>query len=146
MKVQAGEGGPLQPIRVAFWRRRWFAWTAGLLLLTLAAFAAALAVAAHRIEPFLKARIVDGLEQRFRTRVELDQFHASVSGGWGGRWGIWATGRGLRIWPPQRTGNHPLEAAGQSHSLIQLQQFRFHVPLSYELIKSMRFSTAPVAT
>jgi hypothetical protein len=100
-----------------------------------------LAVVARRAEPFLRARLVQGLQERFRTRVELDHFHVALGNGMHGEWGIWATGQGLRIWPPHRTGgDHPLETAVQSQPLIQLAEFRFHVPLRYERGKATKIS------
>jgi hypothetical protein len=91
------------------------------------------AVIAHRFEPFLRASIVQGLQDRFRTRVELSSFHVAPGNGIHVRWGVWATGRGLRIWPPQRAGgDHPLETAVQSVPLIALEEFSFHVPFSWD--------------
>jgi hypothetical protein len=92
----------------------------------------ALAIIARRFEPILRAGLVEGLQGRFHTRVELDHFHVALGNGLEGEWGIWATGRGLRIWPPQRTGgDQPLETAVQSIPLITLDDFRFHVPLHF---------------
>lgn len=100
-----------------------------------------LAVLAHRFEPFLRARIVEGLQDHFHTRVELDDFHVEPGNGLRGNWGIWATGRGLRIWPPERTGgDHPLEVATQSLPLIELREFRFHVPLRYKADRPVTIS------
>ena len=70
----------------------------------LTAVGVTLAVLARHLEPFLRAQIVAELEARFHTRVELDQFHVSVHEGREAMWGIWAEGRGLRIWPAQRKG------------------------------------------
>ena len=59
----------------SFWRRhRWVKWVAAGLLATLMLTAAAVDVALHRAEPYLRARIVEGLEARFHARVELDSF------------------------------------------------------------------------
>jgi hypothetical protein len=56
-----------------------------------------------------------------------------------GQWGLWATGRGLRIWPPHREGgDHPLEVAVESKPLIDLGEFSFHVPLRYEMTQHLR--------
>jgi len=117
--------------RPPFWRRhRWLVWLGGAALVVLAAASALLGIAARRFEPYLRARIVEGLGEHFHTRVELDSFHVAVEHGEGARFGLWATGRGLRIWPPHRTGgDHPLETAVESLPLIQLQEFSFHVPL-----------------
>lgn len=111
----AGEQGP-------FWRRHpWLMWTAGVLLILLIAAAVAISVALHRAEPFLRARLGAELEQRFHAHVELDSFHVSLMNG------LWAEGKGLRIWPPPpAAGNH----AGPP--LIRLSEFRFHAPLRYQ--------------
>ncbi len=136
-------GGPLNTVPVvrrSFWRRnRWIWWVSGSLFVVLAVTAAVLAIVARRFEPFMRERIVAGLQQRFHTRVELAYFHVSVQHGAEGEWGMWATGRGLRIWPPHREGgDHPLEIAVQSKPLIDLGEFSFHVPLRYEMTQHLR--------
>lgn len=122
-------------------KRRWLWWSAGIAVLVLATISATLAILAHHIEPFLRAVLVQGLEDRFHTRVELDDFHVRLGDGLKGEWGAWATGKGLRIWPPKRTGgDHPLEVSVESIPLIRLQEFRFHAPLSYKADKPIRIS------
>jgi hypothetical protein len=114
---------------------------AGVVLIAIVVFGIVLAVIAHRFQPFLRASLVQGLQGRFHTRVELDDFHVSLGNGLAGEWGIWATGRGLRIWPPQRTGvDRPLEISVQSVPLIALGEFRFHVPLRYQPGKAIKIS------
>jgi hypothetical protein len=127
-------------IRRSFWRRnRWLLWLAGALLLILVAVSVVLTIVARRFEPYIRARIVEGLQQRFHTHVELAEFHVSVQHGQQGEWGLWATGRGLRIWPPHReAGDHPLEVAVESKPLIDLGEFDFHVPLRYEMTQHLR--------
>jgi hypothetical protein len=66
----------------------------------LAAIAIVGIVTARRAEPYLRARIVEGLSSHFHARVELDTFHVSLGNGLRGEWGVWAQGHGLRIWPP----------------------------------------------
>jgi len=56
-------------------------------------------------EPFLRARIVDGLADRFHARVELDSFPRVA-----GEWAL-AEGKGLRIWPPARVEGVAVAAA-----------------------------------
>jgi hypothetical protein len=84
-----------------------------------------MAVLAHRAEPFLRAQIVQALSGRFRSRVELDSFRLRFGNSLRGEWGVWADGRGLRIWPAD-------DAAGSGTPLIQLAEFRFHAPLHYK--------------
>jgi hypothetical protein len=105
-------------------RRRWLWWVAGAVLLVLAAAAGVVALVLHRAEPFLRARIVDVLQDRFHARVELDSFHVSLVNG------LWAEGKGLRIWPPSQVEGVSVPA-GQGEPLIRLAEFRFHAPLRY---------------
>ncbi|MGD0519743.1 MAG: AsmA-like C-terminal region-containing protein [Terracidiphilus sp.] len=117
-------------------------WVAGGLLAAAAVAAGIVAVLLHRAEPFMRARILEELESRFHARVELDSFHMSLVNG------LWAEGKGLRIWPPV---NHPEDesaaadsgtpvqvegvtvpgTAGPDEPLIRLDEFRFHAPLRY---------------
>jgi hypothetical protein len=136
---QGGELGETQGPRKR--KRRWIVWTAGIAALALVVLATTLALLAHRVEPFLRAVLIQGLQNRFHTRVELDDFHVRLGNGLHGEWGVWATGKGLRIWPPHRAGgDHPLEVTTESIPLIQLQEFRFHAPLSYKTDKPIRIS------
>ncbi|MFZ0395153.1 MAG: hypothetical protein WBX09_01260 [Terracidiphilus sp.] len=136
----------LEERRSPFWRRRRALMvslvTAGLVL---AAVGVILAVLARHLEPFLRAQIVAELEVRFHTRVELDQFHVSVREGQEAMWGIWAEGRGLRIWPPQRKGWNPALEAVNSVPLIELNEFSFHVPLKYKETRTLRIPEVRLA-
>lgn len=131
----------LEVLRTPRRRRRWWAWGAGASLATLAVITVVLTILAHHVEPFLHAQIVQGLQQRFHTRVELDHFDVAVHHGQQAQWGVWATGRGLRIWPPHQTGgDRQLEVQPQSLPLIQLGEFSFHVPLRLATAKSLRIA------
>jgi hypothetical protein len=115
-------------------RFRWLLWTCGILLFLGAALTVTGFILARRIEPFLRARIIDGLSQHFHARVELDKFHVSVGNGLHGEWGIWAEGHGLRIWPPAAVAG--VEVPGGSppeEALFSLASFGFHAPLRYKL-------------
>ena len=123
-------------------------WVLGGLLVAAAGLAAIVTVLAHRAEPFLRARIVDELQDRFHGRVELDSFHLTLGIGLEGQWGVWAQGKGLRIWPPAQVAGvtvpGPAEpgaaGAGAAKPLIQLEEFRFHAPLSFEPGKPIHIS------
>ena len=118
----------------SFWRRhRWVKWVAGGLFAVLVLAAAAVGVALQRAEPYLRARIVEGLEDRFHARVELDSFHVSLVKG------LWAEGKGLRIWPPARVASVTVPQ-GQGEPLIRLDEFRFHVPLKLKPGKPIHIS------
>jgi len=122
-----------------FWRRhRWIGWVAGGAFLFLAVTAIVLAIVARRFEPFVRVRIVEGLEEHFHTHVELAAFHIKVQHGQQAEWGLWATGRGLRIWPPHRQGgDHALDTALKSRPLIDIDEFSFHVPLRSEMTQHL---------
>ncbi|HET6170887.1 MAG TPA: hypothetical protein VFE01_11930, partial [Terracidiphilus sp.] len=110
----------------SFWQRHTvLRWTVGMALTGLLVMFVVMAVLAHRAEPFLRAQIVQALSGRFRSRVELDSFRLRFGNSLRGEWGVWADGRGLRIWPAD-------DAAGSGTPLIQLAEFRFHAPLHYK--------------
>lgn len=114
-------------------RHRWLWWIAGVLAVLLAAVTVAAVMAARRTEPYLRARIVEGLSNHFHARVELESFHVSLGNGFRGEWGVWAQGHGLRVWPPAEVAgvqvpNPPVPAP----PLISLESFGFHVPLRYK--------------
>jgi len=132
-------------VKAGFWsRHRRLKWVLGTSAGTLAVIAGALIVLAHRAEPLLRARIVQGLEDHFHAHVELDSFHVELRGG------LRAEGKGLRIWQPVETeGRIESEDAGDSEDaeppaigkpLIQIQEFRFHAPLRYDSGKPIRIS------
>ncbi len=108
----------------------------GSLVIAAVALAAVAAVLARRAEPFVRARIVEGLQDKFHSRVELDSFHMSVREGLNRHWGLWAEGKGLRIWPPAdaAAASVPAPAPGdtiESGPMIKLDEFSFHAPLIY---------------
>jgi len=131
-------------VRRSFLRRhRWIWWLAGTFFTGLIVLAVALSIVARHIEPFIRARIVDELQQRFHTHVELAEFHISVHHGQDSQWGLWATGRGLRIWPPHGEGSDQLlETTADSKPLIDLGEFGFHVPLRSETTMRLHIAEA----
>ncbi len=121
-------------MRVARWLgKRWVRWTLGSLLAAAVALGVTLSVLARRVEPFLRARIVDAISTHFHARVELDEFHLALGSGLHGEWGVWAHGSGLRIWRPAGwTSAAQLGTAGANEPMIALEEFRFHAPLRYK--------------
>ncbi len=101
------------------------------MLLVLVALTITGFVVARRTEPFLRARIVQGLSSHFHARVELDSFHVSLGNGLRGEWGVWAQAHGLRIWPPAEVAGVEVPNAPGS-PLVSLDSFGFHVPLRYK--------------
>jgi AsmA-like C-terminal region len=116
-----------------FWRRRrWILWTGGTAIALLAVVTVGVAILARRAEPFVRARIVEGLSRHFHSYVQLDSFHMSVGNGFRGEWGVWARGRGLRIWPPSQVAGVEVPKAPSGKPLIELTEFSFHAPLRYK--------------
>lgn len=96
---------------------RWVKWTAAALLLIALLSAGVVPLLLHRVQPYLRARIVEALENRFHARVELDGFRLSLIDG------IQAEGSGLRIYPNTQSA--------QTEPLVRLDSFRFHAPLRF---------------
>ncbi|MDR3724962.1 MAG: hypothetical protein P4K83_10805 [Terracidiphilus sp.] len=103
-------------------RRRWIIWTGAGVLAAMAVLACAAWLVARRAEPWLRARIVSELAERFQARVELDGFHVRVADG------LWVEGTGLRIWPPASVEG--IRVPGEQNPLIRLEEFRFHAPIN----------------
>lgn len=127
----------------SFWRRnRWLLWLAGIVVVVFVTIGILLGVAARRFEPWLHARIVQGMEDRFHAHVELDEFHVQVKnlvqGLRTGEWGIWAAGKGLRIWPPTPVNGEQYLESTSSAPLISLGSFSFHVPLRLEKVREIK--------
>jgi hypothetical protein len=130
--------------RTGFRRRhRWLLWLAGGLLLVLVAVGVAISIALDRAEPFLRAQIVEKLSEHFHARVELDGFHVSLVDG------LWAEGKGLRIWPPARNGEaapgaNEGSAPDSETPLIRIEEFRFHAPLEYKPGRPIRIGVVQI--
>jgi hypothetical protein len=123
-----------------FWRRhRRLKLALGIFAGAFAVIVVALVILARRAEPIMRAQIVQALEDHFHAHVELDSFHISV------REGLWADGKGLRIWQPVETEGKTESADEEPPAigkpLIQIQEFRFHAPLKYDSGKPIRIST-----
>lgn len=113
----------------------------GALLLALIVLGVAISIALHQAEPMMRSAIVSRLEEHFHARVELDSFHMSLVDG------LWAEGKGLRIWPPAQVGGVQVpgsNAAGKpgppNRPIIQIAEFRFHAPLRYKLGEPVKIS------
>jgi hypothetical protein len=115
-------------------------WIGGGLLVLLVVLGVVAAVSLHNAEPMLREVIVDKLEDQFHARVELDSFHISLVNG------LWAEGKGLRIWPPAQVGGVEVPGVDGTPNpslaspLIRLDEFRFHAPLHYDPNKPIRIS------
>lgn len=123
-------------MRASFWSwKRGFMWISISLLLLLVALAVVVSVLLRHAEPYVRARIVNTLRDRFHARVELDSFQMSLGHG------LQAEGRGLRIWPPAQVEGVTVPAtAAPGDPLISLDEFRFHAPLHYQPGKPIHIS------
>jgi hypothetical protein len=74
-------------------------WVAGLALLILAVAAVA-GILISRAEPILRARVIETLSTRFKSKVELDAFHVSLLDG------LQVSGEGLRLFGDSDPNNH----------------------------------------
>jgi len=103
-----------KPRRRSPWR-----WIGVAVLIFVICAAAAARIAIIRAEPIVRNRIITTLSNRFKSKVELDSFHVSVSNG------IEVSGGGLKIFG--ETDPNPSEPGVQP--LIAVQEFRFQTPL-----------------
>ena len=78
---------------------------------------AALSIVVYRAEPTLRARVIETLSTRFKSKVELDAFHVSVIQG------LQVSGSGLRIFGETDPNNH--EPGFQP--IINVAEFEFHI-------------------
>lgn len=132
MHEETGSRGLVKP---RFWQRhRWLKWLVGVTVIVSAVFFTVAVILAHRAEPILRATIVSELQDHFHARVELDSFHIAL------RNGLWADGKGLRIWPPVEVAGVGVPPA-TGKPLIQIGEFRFHTPLSYDPDRPIRISS-----
>jgi len=131
----------LTEARTSFWgRHRWLKWAILGVLAVMAVLAGIAGYFLHRAEPFVRARIVKGLEDHFHARVELDSFKMSLVDG------LRAEGGGLRIWPPAPPeGATSATATNPDQPLISLSQFRFHAALRYSPGKPIHISTVELS-
>lgn len=122
-------------MRRTFWRRhRLLKWLSLACLAAVVVLSIAGYLVARHAEPFLRALIVDRLQERFHARVELDSFHISLAQG------LRAEGKGLRIWPPAMVAGMAAGEAAPGKPLIQIADFRFHAPAVFHADKPIRIS------
>ena len=105
----------------------WVVWTA---LLVAGLAVAVCGVAVDRAAPILKGRVIETLQARFHSRVELDEMRVSVLRG------LEVSGEGLRIFAPQGEA-----AAGP---LIAVAHFEFHTGFRGLFLKPMHVGVVRV--
>ena len=97
-------------------------WTIAILVLIVIALGIAAQIAIDRVEPTLRARVIETLDTRFDSRVELDKFHVSVFRGFE------VEGDGLRLYPRRFLTNQPLIAIARFRFRTSWQSL-FHTPM-----------------
>ncbi len=91
-------------------------WVAGIGLLCLVAVAI-IGVVVYRAEPTLRGMVIETLSTRFKSKVELDDFHVSLLKG------LQVSGAGLRIFGETDPNNY--EPGFQP--IVNVAEFRFHM-------------------
>jgi hypothetical protein len=120
---------PVKRQRHSQWR-----WIVAIVLLSAAVVAVAAAILASHAEPILRARVIETLSTRFKSKVQLDGFHVSVFRG------LQVSGDGLRIFGDADPNNH--EPGIQP--LISVAEFRFRTGLIDLLHSPMHVNTVYV--
>lgn len=114
-------------------RRRW-PWVAGFcVVLTVAVILEARHQLAHA-QPILRARVIETLSARFKTKVELADFDVGLADG------LNVSGKGLKIFGP--TDPNPSEPGVQA--LISIREFRFRTGLANLFHSPMHLATVYV--
>ncbi len=97
------------------WRPR--PWVLVLILVPLAVIVAAVGWAIDRAQPILQKHVIETLSTRFKSKVELDEFHVSIFPD------FQVSGAGLRIFgETDQPANQPA-----ARPVIAVGEFRFHI-------------------
>lgn len=114
--------------------RRLWPWVAGLFgLIAIALFVEARHLVAHA-QPILRARVIESLSARFKTKVELADLEVWIADG------LNVSGKGLKVFGP--TDPNPGEPGVQS--LISIQEFHFRTGLASLVRSPMHVETVYV--
>ncbi|WP_263382514.1 AsmA-like C-terminal region-containing protein [Granulicella arctica] len=114
-------------------RRGFWGWFMISVLLAVIVLAIVGQIMVHRAGPILKGRVIETLSTRFRSRVEMDEFHVSLLRG------LEVSGEGLRIFAPDE-----VVAAGATLPVIGIEHFEFHSGLMGLFVKPMHVGTVHV--
>src|SRR5580658_11099261 len=104
--------GQHPPRKYSRWR-----WIIAIVLVSAAIVSVLAAIVASRAEPILRARVIETLSARFKSKVELDGFHVSLLKG------LQVSGEGLRIFGDTDPNNH--EPGVQP--IISVAEFEFRM-------------------
>ena len=109
---------------------RW-RWILTIVLVSAAIVSVLVAIVASHAEPILRARVLETLSARFKTKVELDGFHVSALEG------LQVSGSGLTLFGAEDPNNH--EPGIQP--LISVSEFRFRTGVMDLLRSPMHVNT-----
>ncbi len=117
---------------------RWMIWTGlSLAILAIAALVGA-DIMMRRAEPLLKSRLIDTLETRFDSRVELDKFRVSVMHGFE------VSGSGLRLYPRYLDRDEPNYSVAQfSFRTPWMQLLRTPMHINRIFVSGLKISIPP---
>jgi AsmA-like C-terminal region len=122
MEDGTGEALPIKPVRRKSRLKRWLLWSGIVVLVIAAAIGTGIYILLQRAEPMLRASLIDTLQKRFHSRVELDALHVAILHGFS------VEGQGLRIWlPPQDQGDSSeIPPQWRTEPWIVVGKMRFH--------------------
>ena len=118
--------GQHPPRKYSRWR-----WIIAIVLVSAAIVSVLAAILASHAEPILRARVIETLSARFKSKVELDGFHVSALEG------LQVSGSGLRLFGAEDPNNH--EPGIQP--LISVAEFRFRTGVMDLLRSPTRVNT-----
>jgi hypothetical protein len=114
--------------------RKW-RWIVGILVAVLAVVAISIYMVIARAQPILRARVIETLSARFKSRVELADLHVWIANG------VHIDGRGLKIYGA--TDPNPWEPGVQP--LLEVGEFRFQTALRNLFREPMHVDTIYVS-
>jgi hypothetical protein len=114
-------------------RKRWrfTRWLLALIVVLIAVMGVLISLVIRHAEPILRARVIQTLSSRFRSRVELDGFHVSVMHG------LQVSGEGLRIFGE----TDPNSYVPGIQPIIAVAQFQFGAGIAGLFRSPMHVST-----
>jgi hypothetical protein len=115
-----GVGEPLRTKRRMSRTKKWLLWIGGIVLTLVVVAGIVISVLLNRVEPIIRASLVDSLQKRFNSRVELDDLHVSIVDGFR------VVGGGLRIWLPEAVQTHTQDLAAKTTNVEQDAQAQRH--------------------
>jgi hypothetical protein len=118
-------------------------WITSAVLIVLVIIGVVVAIAIERAEPTLRTRVIETLSTKFKSKVELDQFHVSLLRG------LEVSGRGLRIFGEtdpnvHQPGIQPIIGVGEFEfhtGILSLFRSPMHVNTVY--LKGLQLNLPP---